>query len=231
MSERAGRLDLGVIGVEAPGLTLARALAAAGHNLIGLAAGSSQAVEVAERLLPDTPLLDVPELLATSDLVLLALPAELLEPTVNELSANGWWRSGQLVAHTAAEFGIGVLNPALRAGVIPLALHPAMTFTGTSLDVRRLNEIHFAVTAPNAALPIAQALVIEMGGEPIIVDDAERPTYAEAIEVAADFSQLIVQQAQGLLESIGIDDPSAIIGPLVRSAVDKVLSANGGTDD
>lgn len=231
MNQRAGRLNLGVIGAQPRGLAMATALAGAGHYLVGLAALTSDNAEQAQRQLPDVQLLDVPQLLTEADLILLALDDLALQPAINEWAELGLWRAGQLVVHSAAEYGVGVLGPAARAGVIPLALHPAMYFTGTSLDVRRMREVQFGVTAPKAALPIAQALVIEMGGEPVIIDEADRPTYAEAIEVASDFSRLIIRQASGLLEQVGVENPNALIGPLVRSAVDQALQVPDAGED
>ena len=77
-------------------------------------------------------------------------------------------------------------------------------------------------------LPIAQALVVEMGGEPVIVAEGDRPAYAEAIETATAFSTSIVDQSTRLLRDIGIDQPGAVIAPLVRSAVENALTRNGG---
>src|SRR5690606_40788682 len=54
------------------------------------------------------------------------------------LAEVGAWQPGQIVVHTSGRHGAGVLDPARGAGAIPIALHPAMTFTGTSLDLARL---------------------------------------------------------------------------------------------
>ena len=140
------------------------------------------------------------------------------------LADAGVWQPGQLVLHTAARFGTGVLDPARRAGAIPLAVHPAMSFTGTSIDLARLAGTWFAVTAPAPVLPIGQALVVEMGGEPFVVDEAERAADAEAIDTAASFSSAIVDQASGLLDGIGVARPGAVLAPLVRSAVENARS-------
>jgi predicted short-subunit dehydrogenase-like oxidoreductase (DUF2520 family) len=152
------------------------------------------------------------------------VPADELGPLVAGLADAGVWQPGQLVMHTAARFGTGVLDPARRAGAIPLAVHPAMTFTGTSIDLARLPGTWFAVTAPAPVLPIGQALVVEMGGEPFIVAEADRVAYGEAIDTAVSFSSAIVDQASGLLGSIGVARPGAVLAPLVRSAVENALS-------
>jgi predicted short-subunit dehydrogenase-like oxidoreductase (DUF2520 family) len=76
-------------------------------------------------------------------------------------------------------------------------------------------------------LPIGQALVVEMGGEPLIVAEADRPSYAEAVETATAFSTSIIEQAMRLLEGIGIERPGAVIAPLVRSAMENALARSG----
>lgn len=219
-----GRLNVGIIGAGPVGAVLGLALAGAGHLVIGISAVSQENRERAEALLPEVPLMDVTEILQSADLVLLAIPDSELLPTVNGFAEAGQWRAGQIVAHTSPEHGYSALAPAAASGAIPLAIHPAMRFTGTSVDLIKLPDAYFAVSAPKIALPIAQALVIEMGGEPVVVEEEARAKYAEAYSVASSFSALIVNQAIGLLEEAGIDNPRGLLAPIVRTSVELALA-------
>jgi predicted short-subunit dehydrogenase-like oxidoreductase (DUF2520 family) len=192
---------------------------------VGISAVSEESRERAEVILPGAPILSIPDLVERSELVIVAIPDEEIEPLVTGLAAAGVWQPGQLVAHTSARFGVGVLRPAQLAGAIPLAIHPAIAFTGTSLDLARLREAYFAVTAPAPVLPIAQALVVEMGGEPVVVAEEDRPAYAEAIATATAFSRSIVAQSSEILSRIGVENPGAYLSSLVRSAVDNALAS------
>ncbi|POH70508.1 DUF2520 domain-containing protein [Cryobacterium zongtaii] len=227
MTVRPGRLGIGVIGAGHVGPILAAALAGAGHALIGISAISQASRDRAEAILPGVPVLTVPEVVERSELVIIAVPEDQLDSLVTGLAATGTWQPGQLVLHTSARYGTNVLLPAQRAGAIPLAIHPAMAFTGTSLDISRLADSYFAVTAPAPVLPIAQALVVEMGGEPVIVAEGDREIYSEAIETATAFSSSIVDQSTRLLSEIGIEAPGAVIAPLVRSAIENALTRTG----
>lgn len=230
--QRSGRLGVGIIGAGRVGPVLGAALAGAGHAIVGISAVSEESRDRAEALLPGVPILEIPEIVERSELVIIAVPEPELESLVSGLGAAGLWQPGQLVLHTAAGFGTAVLAPARAAGAIPLAVHPLMAFTGTSLDLVRLQETYCAVTAPGAVQPIGQALVIEMGAEPILVDETDRPAYAEAVTTATGFSASIVAQATGLLAGIGVESPGLVLGPLVRSAVENALSsATAGTID
>jgi predicted short-subunit dehydrogenase-like oxidoreductase (DUF2520 family) len=205
-------------------MTFAQALAGAGHLLTGITSGSHESRERIDAMLPSVDVLDVPALLAQSDLVVLAIPADEIAKSVSGWAALGLFRAGQLVVHTAAEFGIGVLQPAAAAGAIPLAIHPAMRFSGTSLDIARVRDSHFAVTAPAIAVPIALALVIEMGAEPVVIAEDDRAKYFEAISVATTFSGLIVNQAIGLLNQINVAEGRELLSTLLHSSVDGALA-------
>ncbi|WP_255447658.1 Rossmann-like and DUF2520 domain-containing protein [Schumannella sp. 10F1B-5-1] len=220
---RSGRLGVGIVGAGRVGPVLGAALGGAGHAIVGISAVSEASRERADALLPGVPVLTVPEVVERSELVILAVPEDQLPELVAGLAATGSWQPGQLVLHTAPGHGTAVLAPAMAAGAIPLAVHPAMAFTGTSLDLARLQESWAAVTAPAPVLPIAQALAVEMGAEPVVVPEQHRPAYAEAVATASSFSTAIVQQSIALLAGIGVDEPGRLLGPLVRSAVDNAL--------
>ena len=222
---RSARLGVGVIGAGRVGPVIGAALAGAGHALVGITSGSDP--DRVEAILPGVPVLDATEIARRSELVIIAVPSDELPALVRGLADVGAWQPGQLVLHTDPAHGYGVLAPAAAKGAIPLALHPAITFTGTSTDVRQLIDAHAAVAAPAAVLPIAQALAVELGCEPVVVAEADRPAYAEAIATATDFSRSIVAQAAALLAQAGVPDPGSYLATLVHSTIDHALTAAG----
>ncbi|QYH35226.1 Rossmann-like and DUF2520 domain-containing protein [Salinibacterium sp. M195] len=229
MAPAAGRLGIGIIGAGKVGPILGAALAGAGHAIVGIAATSERNLERASAILPDVPVLDIPTLVERSELVILAIPEGEIESFAQGLASAGVWQPGQLVLHTAPGLGYTALAPALAAGAIPLAVHPAMVFTGTSLDLTRLHETYCAVSAPTPVLPIAQALVVEMGAEPIVIAENERAAWAEAVSTATSFSAAIVGQSLNLLENVGVENPARVLGPLLRSSVESALAYASAT--
>lgn len=218
---RGGRLGVGVIGAGRVGPVLAAALAGADHALVGITRGSDP--DRVEAVLPGVPVLTAEEVVRRSELVIVAVPHGELPGLVAGLAELGAWQTGQLVLHTDAAYGVDVLAPAAARGAIPLAVHPAMAFTGTSIDLRQLRESYAAVTAPAMVLPIAQALAVELGCEPVVVAEADRPAYAEAIGTATEFSAAIVAQAAGLLVQAGVEEPGRFLSALVHSTVERAL--------
>lgn len=224
MNRPSGRLGVGIVGAGKVGPVLGAALAGAGHAIVGISAVSQESRDRADAMLPGVPILEVPDVVERSELVILAVPESELAPLVDGLAKAGVWQAGQLVLHTVAGLGTSVLQPAVAAGAIPLALHPALAFTGTSMDLIRLRESYCAVTAPTPVQPIGQALAVEIGAEPVLIAEADRAAYGEAIDTATQFSAAIIGQAITLLDGIGVESPGAVLASLVRSTVDNALS-------
>jgi predicted short-subunit dehydrogenase-like oxidoreductase (DUF2520 family) len=220
---RPGRLGIGVVGAGKVGAVLGSALRAAGHAVVAVSAVSRASRERADALLPGVPVLAVPAVVERAELVLLAVPDDVLPELVAGLASTGAWQAGQLVVHTSGRYGWRVLDPVVAAGAIPLAVHPAMTFTGTTLDVSRLVDCCFGVTAPTPVLPIAQALVVEMGAEPVVVAEEARPLYHAALAHGANHLVTLVAQALDLLRAAGVEPAARVLGPLLSAALDNAL--------
>ncbi|MFE7318191.1 DUF2520 domain-containing protein [Streptomyces sp. NPDC057555] len=221
--DRPARLTVGVVGAGRVGPALAASLQLAGHRPVAVSGVSDASVRRAAELLPGVPLVSPAEVLARADLVLLTVPDDALADLVSGLAETGAVRPGQLLVHTSGRFGTAVLDPATRAGALPLALHPAMTFTGTSVDVQRLAGCPFGVTAPEELRMAAEALVIEMGGEPEWILESARPLYHAALAIGANYLVTLVAQAMELLEKAGVQAPDRMLGPLLGAALDNAL--------
>jgi predicted short-subunit dehydrogenase-like oxidoreductase (DUF2520 family) len=222
-ADRPARLAVGVVGTGRVGSVLGAALARVGHAVVAGTGVSRDSVRRAGLWLPGVPLLPADEVVARADLVLLAVPDDVLGPLVAGLAETGAWRAGQLVAHTSGAHGVDVLAPAVRAGGLPLALHPAMTFAGGPDDLQRLAGITFGVTAPEPLRPVAEALVLEMGGDPVWITEEARPLYHAALVVGANHLGTLVNDAADLLRRAGVDRPAAVLGPLLGAALDNAL--------
>ncbi len=217
----AARLRVGVIGCGRVGAVLGAALQRAGHDVVAVSAVSEASLGRAATLLPGVAVSTPDEVVRAAGLVLLAVPDDVLPGLVAGLAEVGAFTAGQLVAHTSGRHGLGVLEPA--AGTLPLALHPVLPFSGTAVDLARLEGASFGVTAPDVLRPIAEALVVEMGGEPVWVLDELRPLWHAALAHAANHLVTVVSSAADLLRSAGAEDPGAVLAPLLTAALDGAL--------
>jgi predicted short-subunit dehydrogenase-like oxidoreductase (DUF2520 family) len=215
--DRPGRLAVGIVGAGRVGTTLGAALNLAGHRVVAATAVSDASRERAAERLPGVALVTPQEVVAAADLVLLTVPDDVLPDLVGGLVA------GKLVAHASGRHGVTVLTPATRAGGLPLALHPVMTFTGRPDDVDRLAGISFGITSPDQLRPVAEALVMEMGGEPVWIPEDRRTLYHAALTGGANHLVTLVVESMDLLRSAGVENPGTLLGPLLGAALDNAL--------
>ena len=200
---------VGVIGAGRVGAVLAAALRAAGHDVVA-AAGESDASRgrIAE-LLPGVMVAKPTDVARASDLLLLTVPDDMLSNVVTVLSASGAIREGQVVVHTSGRHGLAVLEPAREVGARTVALHPAMTFTGTEVDLPRLAGCVFGVTADAADRELTESLVAEA---------MEILSAAGAEDPAATLRPLLTAALDNALEA----GDAALTGPIVRGDVETV---------
>ncbi|MCX8527031.1 MAG: DUF2520 domain-containing protein [Candidatus Nanopelagicales bacterium] len=217
------RLRVGIVGAGRVGAVLGAALRRAGHEVVAVSAVSDLSRLRADALLPGVAVLSAPEVAVDADLVLLAVPDDVLPGLVSALCADESIHAGQFVVHPSGRYGTDVLRPAREVGAIPLALHPVMTFTGTSVDLARLEDCPFGVTSDESVRPVAEALVVEMGGEPVWVPEQTRVLYHAAVSFGANYLMVVVRESIDLLTRAGMEHPEQLMAPLLSASLDNAL--------
>lgn len=231
------RLAVGVVSAGRVGAVLGAALANAGHTVVAASAVSRASRARAEELLPGAEILPPDEVVRRADLALLAVPDDVLPGLVRGLAASDCLRPGQIVVHTCGAAGVGVLAPAAEHAVLPIALHPAMTVTGRAEDVTRLSGACIGVTGPeapgldrgagsedaDAAWLVGEALVVEMGAEPVRIPEAVRPLYHAALAHGANHLVTLVREAADILSGAGVEASERLLAPLLSAALDNAL--------
>jgi predicted short-subunit dehydrogenase-like oxidoreductase (DUF2520 family) len=217
-------LRVGVVGAGRVGAVLAAALRTAGHEISAVAGESAASRTRIETLLPGVHV-DKPTAVSRAcDVLLLTVPDDMLANVVSMLSASGAIRPGQHVVHTSGKHGLAVLAPAAERGAHVLAMHPAMTFTGTDVDLSRLSGCVFGVTANPDTRMLAERLVADLGGTAVWVAEDKRTLYHAGLAHGANHLVTLVAQAMDLLRESGSTDPAGTLRPLLSAALDNALS-------
>jgi predicted short-subunit dehydrogenase-like oxidoreductase (DUF2520 family) len=217
-------LRVGVVGAGRVGGVLAAALRAAGHEIVAAAGESDASRNRIEALLPGVRG-DKPSAVARDcDLLLLTVPDDMLGNVVSMLAASGAIHEGQYVVHTSGRHGLAVLADAVAVGARPVALHPAMTFTGTAVDLPRLAGCVFGVTAGEAERELTESLVADLGGRSMWVPEERRTLYHAGLAHGANHLVTLVAEAMEMLRAAGADDPAGTLRPLMSAALDNALT-------
>lgn len=220
---RATGLRVGVVGAGRVGAVLAAALHAAGHRVVAAAGESDASRARIAALVPGATVLKPTAVARACDLLLLTVPDDMLANVVRTLSDAGAIRPGQYVVHTSGRHGLAVLAPAAAVGARVAAVHPAMTFTGTAVDLDRLAGCVFGLTAAAAERSVVEGLVADLGGRPMWVPEEMRTLYHAGLAHGANHLVTLVTQAMELLAAAGADDPAGTLRPLLTAALDNAL--------
>lgn len=217
-------LRIGVVGAGRVGAVLAAALRAAGHEIVAAAGESAGSRTRIETLLPGVPVAKPSAVARACDVLLLTVPDDMLGNVVDMLSASGAIREGQYVVHSSGRHGLDVLAAAVAVGARPVALHPAMTFTGTDVDLPRLAGCVFGVTAGEPERAFTESLVADLGGRAMWVPEAKRTLYHAGLAHGANHLVTLVTEAMEMLAAAGGDDPAGTLRPLLQAALDNALN-------
>jgi predicted short-subunit dehydrogenase-like oxidoreductase (DUF2520 family) len=221
-------LKVGVVGAGRVGAVLAAALRRAGHDIVAAAGESDASRTRIAALLPGVPVLKPTDVARASELLLLTVPDDMLDNVVSMMAASGAIREGMYVAHTSGRHGLAVLEPARAVGARVLAIHPAMTFTGTEVDLDRLGDgsggtTVFGLTAGPAERELAESLVADLGGRPTWVPEEMRTLYHAGLAHGANHLVTLVTEAMEILSASGVSDPAGTLRPLLTAALDNAL--------
>ena len=216
---------IGVVGAGRVGAVLSAALRAAGHEVVAAAGESTASLHRMQTMLPGVRAAKPTDVARSCDLLLLTVPDDMLGNVASTLVGAGAVRAGQVVVHTSGRHGLAVLEPVLGVGARAIAMHPAMTFTGTELDLDRLRGCVFGMTAADGERAYAESLVADLGGVPLWVPEDKRTLYHAGLAHGANHLVTLVSQAMELLAASGADDPAATLRPLLSAALDNALAS------
>lgn len=214
------KFSVGVIGAGRVGAVLAAKLRASGHTITAVSGRSDATRMRVATLLPGIDIIEPAAVVAQSDIVILAVPDDSLIRVAEELASA--IHPGQVVLHTSGRHGLEALAALTRRGARAIAFHPAMTFTGTSVDLDR--TCVFGLTAADADHDLAEGLVADLGGTPMWVEESNRALYHAALAHGANNVVTLISQSMDILRAAGAADPAAVLRPLLGAALDNALA-------
>jgi predicted short-subunit dehydrogenase-like oxidoreductase (DUF2520 family) len=216
-----GPLDLAIVGAGRVGTALGVLLQRAGHRIVAVS-GRHDTVARAERYLPGVPVLPARQAVVNAQLVLIAVPDDLIRQICSQVSTG--MHRGQVVAHLSGSLGLDVLAPAAHWGIGSLALHPLQSVPDVPSGVKRIPGSGFAVTANNEAmLQLGERLAREAGGIPFRIRNEDKALYHAAAVFASNYLATVEAIAEHLFQRAGVEDTRTALAPLAIATLSNVV--------
>ena len=161
---------------------------------------------------------------AQGEIVLVTVNDDAIAGVVARVAAAGGFRAGQLVAHMSGALPLAVLAPAADAGADVGCLHPLQSFATAQDATWLLPGSVFGITPGPGARASIEALVAVLGGEAVVVADADRPLYHAAAVMASNYLVAVEDAAVQLLVRAGFAEDAAqrALRPLMAGTADNV---------
>jgi len=218
-----------LIGPGRLGLTVARLLADAGHEIRAIISRDSTRAAAAARFVgaPGVGATDLSRV-QEAELVLITLPDDQIGEMAARLRRDGHLTPGTVLIHFSgmhpAAILLGEEGPILHA----LAIHPLQTFANAVMGVRQLPGSPCSVEGEEDLLPLAEALVTDLGGTPFRLAAEHKPLYHAAACVASNYLVTLVDTAGEIMAACGFsrDEAFRLLTPLLSGTI-KNLSALG----
>jgi predicted short-subunit dehydrogenase-like oxidoreductase (DUF2520 family) len=216
---------VGIAGAGRVAQALGRALYQRGVDVAYVASRHrNRAESAAEFIGPATTAVEYSELPSRSGRLLIAVSDSAIE-SVARVLADGGARDG-IALHTCGAKGTEALRALSDCGVACGTLHPLQTVREGQGSASALTGISFAVSGDGKAVAWAEEIARLLEGHVLRIRPECQVLYHTAAVMASNYITTLMDVAQELLVSAGLDPADAVLAlaPLVRTSVENAVT-------
>jgi len=198
-----------LIGPGRLGQAVGRLLAAAGYPIRAVISRQAGRAEAAAAFIgaPEAATTEL-RMLEGCRIVLLTLPDDQLAPLAHQLCRAGLSGPQQVFIHCSGLHPAACVKPT-GANHRALSLHPLQTFATPQAGFEALPGTPWSVEGDPAALPLGEALVRDLRGEPFRLEAAQKSLYHAAASVTANYQAALFRVACELFGHCGFSQEEA----------------------
>jgi predicted short-subunit dehydrogenase-like oxidoreductase (DUF2520 family) len=167
--------------------------------------------------------IDIGELAASHDLLVLAVPDDAIGDLATKLAIRLPSGPRAAVVHCSGAVSIKALAPLARLGAPTGSWHPLQAFPSVGTALRP--GITMAITAGEPLQTLLLDLSRRVGTMPMVLADSDKPRYHAAAVLAANYAITLASLAGRLLQDVGCPDPVGAVTALQASNVEGLAAA------
>jgi predicted short-subunit dehydrogenase-like oxidoreductase (DUF2520 family) len=157
--------------------------------------------------------------------VVIGVPDDAIAGVCADLASRDTFHRGQGVCHLSGAAPLLALGPARAAGAHVFSFHPVQTFPDVDAGIERLPGSHVAVTAwEEDGFRMGEDLARDAGGRPFRLNEERKALYHAAAVFSSNSLVTVEAMAERLFREAGVEDPAAVMAPLIRGTVDNVIA-------
>jgi predicted short-subunit dehydrogenase-like oxidoreductase (DUF2520 family) len=206
---------IAVVGGGRVGLTLARALALAGHPVQVLSRTARPLESPLQRTVTDWP-----PALGEAATILLAVPDDRIGEVAARIADTGQVGAHHAVLHISGRLDRSALEALEPSGAALGSLHPLQTFRDTNGD-GVLRGVPAIIEGDDRAVRVARGLALDLAMAPIAeIPAGGKPTYHAAAVFASNYLVVLAAIAERLGRDAGLEASWRLFLPLMRQTLE-----------
>ncbi len=213
-----------IIGAGVVGTAVGHILKTKGYNITAIASRTQASLDRAFPYTGGLTTTDVVEAASLGDLVFITTQDDQIEKVCAKIALGNGFKAGNVILHMSGALSMKVLKSAEKAGAFTVSIHPMQSFVDIDLAIKQLPGAYFGVTAEEKIQPLVFKLVKDLGGEPVVIKDEDKPLYHAAACVTSNYLAALLRFAQEIYLSIGISQEVSLkaIWPLVEGTLKNI---------
>jgi len=213
-----------IIGAGVVGTAVGHILKTKGYNITAIASRTRASLDRAFPYTGGLTTTDVVEAASLGDLVFITTQDDQIEKVCAKIARGNGFKVGNVILHMSGALSTKVLKSAEKVGALTASIHPMQSFVDIDLAIKQLPGAYFGVTAEEKIQPLVFELVKDLGGEPVVIKDEDKPLYHAAACVTSNYLTALLRFAQEIYSSIGISQEVSLkaVWPLVEGTLKNI---------
>ncbi|MGC3962160.1 MAG: DUF2520 domain-containing protein [Rhodocyclaceae bacterium] len=210
---------IGLIGAGRIAKALARRWQAAGLAVVAVCSRHGEsAMQLAAQIEGCAAVATPADVATRADLIVLAVPDDLLGTIVDQLGAL----HDKAVVHLSGASELSVLDAARQAGAQVGGFHPLFLFAGRDDDAQRMAGCSITIEAAEPLANTLHQLARSLDCQPLTIPAGQRALYHAGANYAASFILCLLEEAATLWTHAGIDRAQTVqaLWPLVAGTLE-----------
>jgi predicted short-subunit dehydrogenase-like oxidoreductase (DUF2520 family) len=213
------------IGAGPVGLTMARLFSNVGHKIVYFLSrdekNRQKAKEFSHALKTGHRFSQVDE---DFDILFISTPDDTIAEIVERIAPQIRSGCNFYAGHFSGSIPSSVLQPLKNKGCRIGSLHPLQTFASPEETINTFAGTYICVEGDKEAVNLFSRLAAEIGGNPFSISTDKKPLYHAAAVIACNYLVTLVNEAQRLLQEIGINKENAakMLLPLIKTTVKNI---------
>jgi predicted short-subunit dehydrogenase-like oxidoreductase (DUF2520 family) len=218
-------MKIAIVGAGNVGTALAVLVAAAGHQITGIASRTEASAVRTARLVHAPHSTDPAAFTKEADIIFLTTPDRVISDVCSQIAASSGFAPNSIVAHTSGAHSSSILHAAAESGAYTISFHPLQTFANPDAGIKNLPGSFITIEGHENAMPAARSLVADLKCQVLEIPTEGKALYHAAACIACNYFSTLTDTALTVMEAAGIkkEDGLPALYPLIEGTLKNIM--------